>query len=199
LKSMLLLSAVILLPASAAFSQPEEEAASAEDSLQTTEVAVPSETTDSLPAEIPTQPTPVLESFFLALKEGDSLMVSELVSEEALEGIDMMLDILKDNLDDDTETTLSRLTAAGYRATADEIDDWSAREYLTHTVVLPVMKARYSMYQMQIGDFTIDDDEIVVPLVFANAAGVELHVDATMSMEDDAWRVTSFMGLNSFP
>jgi len=110
-----------------------------------------------------------------------------------------MLDILKENLDDDPETVMSRLSSAGYQATADQVDDWSPMEYLTATVVLPIMKARYSMYDMNIGDFTISGDRLQVPLVFTTASGVELPFEAELVKQRDDWKVTTFMGLSSFP
>ena len=107
-----------------------------------------------------------------------------------------MLEILQENLDD---ATLSRLTTAGYTATADEIDDWSPMDYLTSTIVLPVMKARYSIYEMQIGDYSDRGNELVIPLVFSTASGLELSYESILKKEDNQWKVTSFMGLNSFP
>ena len=107
-----------------------------------------------------------------------------------------MLENLQDNLDD---ATLSRLIAAGYTATLDEIDDWSPMEYLTSTIELPIMKARYSLYEMQVGDYSVNGHDLEIPLVFSTSTGLELQYQATLRKEDNQWKVTSFMGLNSFP
>jgi len=149
---------------------------------------------------IPVEPQDVVEAFFQALREGDSDAAGFLISEDGLESIDLMLDILKENLDRDEEATMNRLVAAGYTATPDEIEDWNALEYFKATVVLQVMKSRYLVYQMQVGEMRQDHDELVIPLVFATSSGLELPFDARLVQEDDGyWKVTSFMGLNSFP
>jgi len=199
------LAFLLALAVTAVHGQTEEDTASPQDSLEVTEeVEVPADTQPEPTEEpeevrIPGQPTAVLESFFQALRTGDSLMVSALISDEGLESIGIMLDILKENLDDDPETVMSRLSSAGYQATADQVDDWSPMEYLTATVVLPIMKARYSMYDMNIGDFTISGDRLQVPLVFTTASGVELPFEAELVKQRDDWKVTTFMGLSSFP
>ncbi|MBN2586969.1 MAG: hypothetical protein JXA64_02390 [Candidatus Fermentibacteraceae bacterium] len=148
---------------------------------------------------VPGQPTAVLESFFQSLKEGDSYMVSQLISEEGLDNIDVMLEILKENLDDNPEAVMSRLSTAGYSATADEVEDWSPMEYLLATVELPVMKARYSMYEMRISDFTVTGDRLQVPMAFITSSGVELPFQAELVKVRNDWKVSTFMGLNSFP
>jgi len=192
--------------------QPPEEEPASQDSLQVSE-ELEVTTPDSLeviedtevPIEedsqgmIPDDPSSVLQSFFLALKSGNSLMVSILISDDGLDEIEIMLDILKENLENSEETTMSRLTAAGYTASPDEIEDWSALEYFTSTIVLPVMKARYAIYEMQIGEYSEDSNELTIPLLFITSSGLELPFDALLSKEDNQWKVTSFMGLNSFP
>ena len=194
---------ILLISAGGVFAQLDEEIYLLQDSPENTEP-------DSLPAEeieipiedvtppitIPNDPTAVLEVFFESLKTGDTFMISELISSDGLDDIDIMLEILQENLDD---ATLSRLTTAGYTATADEIDHWSPMDYLTSTIELPVMKARYSIYEMQIGDYSDRGNELVIPLVFSTATGLELPYEATLRKENNQWKVTSFMGLNSFP
>ena len=201
LRQIAFLTVVLLMSTAGVFAQLDEEIYLLPDSPENTEP-------DSLPAEeieipiedetplIPNDPTAVLEVFFQALRTGDTLMISELISSDGLDDIDIMLEILQENLDD---ATLSRLSTAGYTATADEIDDWSPMDYLTSTIVLPVMKARYSIYEMQIGDFSDRGNELAIPLVFSTATGLELPYEAILRKEDNQWKVTSFMGLNSFP
>ncbi|MCK4806612.1 MAG: hypothetical protein KAT09_03150 [Candidatus Aegiribacteria sp.] len=177
---------------------PTEDIPSPPDSLQITEEAeIPTEVIT--PRTIPSDPSSVLQEFFQALKTGDTFMISQLISSDGLDGIEVMLEILKENLDDNEETIMSRLTTAGYTVTADEIDDWSPIEYLTNTIVLPVMKARYAFYEMQIGDYSDHGSELIIPLVFRTTSGVELPYQAVLVKEDNQWRVTDFMGLNSFP
>lgn len=177
---------------------PDEDALTSQDSLQIMEeVTVPDE--DVLAESIPNDPSSVLQYFLQALKAGDSFMVSQLISSDGLDEIDMMLEILKENLDDNEEGTMSRLIAAGYTATADEIDDWSSMDYLTNTVILPVMKARYSFYEMQINDYSNNGNNLIIPLVFRTASGVELPYEAVLVKDENQWKVTNFMGLNSFP
>ena len=177
---------------------PFEDVLPSQDSLQIIEEpAVPEE--NSPDESIPNDPSSVLQSFLQALKAGDSIMVSQLISSDGLDEIDMMLEILKENLDDNEESTMSRLVAAGYTADADEIDDWSAMDYLTNTVALPVMKARYSLYEMQINDYSSNGDNLIIPLVFRTTSGVELPYEAVLVKDGNQWKVTNFMGLNSFP
>lgn len=206
--------AAFLLAAGAA-AQTDGEPVQPQDSLQVTEeepVSVsdaPGEesedgTPDS-PAEdggevrVPGQPSAVITAFFESLRTGDGYMVSQLISREGLERIEVMLDVLKRNLDDDPDAVMSRLSGAGYTATADEVEDWSPMEYLTATVELPVMKARYSMYSMEIGEYEVRGDRIIVPLTFTMSSGVELPFQAELVKVRNDWRVSDFMGLSSFP
>ncbi|MFO8183945.1 MAG: hypothetical protein R6U39_07195 [Candidatus Aegiribacteria sp.] len=200
------LMALILAAAAAVFAQTDEIEDSPQDTLQTVEEdSIPPDTTDGTAEEaerelqIPSQPTAVLEAFFGALSTGDSLMVSRLVSAEGLEGIDVMLEILKENLESDPEGVMSRLAAAGYTATADEVKRWSPMDYLKRTVVLPIMTSRYSVYEMRIGEFAIGGDRLQVPVLFVTASGVEIPYDAELVRERDGWRICRFMGMRSFP
>jgi hypothetical protein len=184
--------------AASVYAQPIEDVPSSQDSLQTTEeVPIPVENVSA--DTLVNDPSSVLQEFLQALKTGDSFMISQLISEDGLDEIDIMLDILKESIEDNEESTMSRLSAAGYTATADEIDDWSSIDYLKNTIVLPVMKARYSLYDMQIGEYSINGDELVIPLIFSTASGVQLPYEANLVKDDDQWKVTNFMGLNSFP
>ncbi len=210
MRQIAFLALVLMMFSGGVYSQPEEEITQPPDSLQNTEpdslqntepdslvaeeIEIPIE--DVPPLTIPNDPAAVLEVFFGALKTGDTFMISELISSDGLDEIDIMLEILQENLDD---ATLSRLNTAGYTVTADEIEDWSPMEYLTSTIVLPVMKARYSIYEMQIGDYSDRGNELTIPVVFSTATGLELSYQAILRKEDNQWKVTNFMGLNSFP
>lgn len=196
------LIALILAAAAAVFAQTDEIEDSPPDTLQTVEEdSIPPDTAEAeeVEVQIPSQPSAVLQAFFGALSTGDSLMVSRLISPEGLEGIEVMLDILKENLDSDPEAVMSRFDAAGYTATADEVKRWSPMDYLKRTVALPIMTARYSGYEMRIGDYTIGDDRLQVPLVFVTASGVEIPHQAELVREREGWRVSTFMGMSSFP
>lgn len=180
------------------YGQPDESVPPPQDSLQVPEeIAFPPE--DITADSVLNSPSSVLQEFFQALRTGDNLVISRLISKDGLEEIDTMLDVLKENLSDNEETTMSRLSAAGYTATADEMKHWSSTDYLSETVVLPMMQARYSSYDMQIEDYISNSNELVIPLLFITASGVELHYDAVLVKENDQWKVTNFMGLNSFP
>ncbi|NOQ22202.1 MAG: hypothetical protein GQ565_06095 [Candidatus Aegiribacteria sp.] len=174
-----------------------EDTSTIPDSIEVTEEAeIPAEDAPPLTITIPNDPSTVLQVFFQALKTGDRFMISQLISSEGLDEIDIMLEILKENLDN---ATLSRLTTAGYTVTADEIDDWSPMDYLTCTIALPVMKSRYAFYEMQIGDYSSQGNKLIIPMVFTTASGVELSSQGVLLKEGNQWKVTKFMGLNSFP
>ena len=203
MRQIALVAVVLTMFAASVYAQPDEEVTSPPDSIQNTEpdsllvaeeIEIPIE--DETPLTIPNDPTAVLQVFFQALQTGDTFVISELISSDGLDEIDVMLEILQENLDD---ATLSRLTTAGYTATADEIDDWSPMDYLTSTIVLPVMNARYSIYEMQIGDYSDRGNDLAIPLVFSTATGLELPYEAILRKENNQWKVTNFMGLNSFP
>jgi hypothetical protein len=203
LRIIAFLAVILMMSAGGVLAQPDEEVTPSPDSLQNTEpdslpiieeIEVPIE--EVTPFALPNDPAAVLQVFFQALKNGDTSIISQLISSDGLDEINVMLEILQENLDD---ATLSRLSTAGYTATADEIDDWSPMDYLTSTIVLPVMKARYSVYEMQIGDYSDQGNELAIPLVFSTASGLALPYEAILRKEDNQWRVTNFMGLNSFP
>ncbi|MBD3278602.1 MAG: hypothetical protein GF388_09895 [Candidatus Aegiribacteria sp.] len=197
MKRTVILVLVAFLSAALVFAQDEQ--ASSQDSLQVADSLQVTEPETSTEPVIPNDPSSVLQSFFQALKSGDSLMVTTLISSEGLENIEVMLDILHENLSDDQEAVMSRLTSAGYSATSDEIEDWNPEDYLAHTVVLPVMKGRYVLYEMEIGDYSDENQHLMVPLTFTTASGVQLPFQAELVREDDQWKVSTFMGLNSFP
>jgi hypothetical protein len=146
-----------------------------------------------------TDPGPVVEAFFSALRTGDSTSVDSLVSEQALSVVETMLGALKETAESDPDGVASRLASAGYAAGIGELEDWDARDYLKRTVALPIMTARYLPYEMTVGEPSYDGDRAVVPLVFATSGGFTLESEAVLDLEDGAWMVTGFLGLNSFP
>lgn len=156
----------------------------------------------AIPASAPAQgpdPAETTSLLFTALREGDAVAVDTLVSSEAMDIFEGMLGSLKQSLDASREATMLRLSQAGYTAAADEIGDWDASDYLEATVALPIMMARYSPYSMEVVSSTVDDDEAVVQLLFSTTGGFQLPSEARLLWEEDSWRVSSFMGLNSFP
>jgi hypothetical protein len=145
------------------------------------------------------EPSGVAIAFFQALRAGDSTSVDTLVSEDALSAVGVLLTNLKQNIRSDESAMMLRLSSAGYTASADDIRDWDARMYLKSTVALPIMMARYAPYQMVIDSVITDGDEARLLITFLTAAGFTIQSEALLVMEDDRWRVASFMGLNSFP
>lgn len=144
-------------------------------------------------------PDSSLVAFLLALQTGDSTSVDSLISEEALSNVQVLLNSLAATAESDPEGVTSRLTAAGYGVAADVVEDWDAREYLRRTVALPVMMARYVSCQMTLGEPSYDDDTVVFPVVMTMSGGFELETEAALVLEDGMWKVSTFMGLNSFP
>jgi hypothetical protein len=144
----------------------------------------------------PTVPAGLL---FDALRSGDSTAVDTLVSSEALGMVEDNLSALKDQIRSDPEATMIRLSSAGYSATADEIGDWSAEDYLKNTVVLPLMMARYAPYSMEITGQERDRNTAVLQVLFSTQAGVSMPSEVRLLRERGVWRVSSFMGLGSFP
>lgn len=144
----------------------------------------------------PTVPAGLL---FDALRSGDSTAVDTLVSSEAMEMVGDNLSALKDQLKEDPEGTLIRLSSAGYTATTEEIMDWSPSDYLNRTVVLPIMMARYAPYSMEITSLEVDRNTAVLQIVFSTQSGINIPSEARLLRERNIWRVSSFMGLSSFP
>jgi hypothetical protein len=144
-------------------------------------------------------PSDALAVFFQALRTGDSTVVDSMVSEAALENVQAMLDALRMNMRSDRDGVVQRLNSAGYGVTADEVSDWDAREYLRRTVALPVMMARYMPYEMQVVESSLDDGEAAASLLFSTASGFTMESEALLVMEDGGWKVSTFLGLNSFP
>jgi hypothetical protein len=160
--------------------------------------AEPDSAAVSFPVD-PDDPISVILAYFEALRSGDAVLVVEYTSSEAVDGVSVMLEGLKESLDRDAAGTLARMSASGYTATADEIGDWNPADYLAAAVSLSMMKNRYLAYSMQTGDAETDGDETGVSLVFTTQAGATIPFQARMIREDDAWKVSTFLGLNSFP
>ncbi len=148
---------------------------------------------------MPEDPAGVLQALYEALKAGDGQTVLMFISSEALDNVDMMLEALNDELDRDTESTMARLASAGYSVTADEVESWDPEDYLAAAVAVPRMKSRYVIYDMVIGEYTVDNDEVEVPLIFTTSAGAEFPFVSELVLEDGFWKVSTFMGLNSLP
>jgi hypothetical protein len=145
------------------------------------------------------EPAGVATEFFQALRAGDSTSVDTLVSEDALSAVGVLLTNLKQSIRNDESATMLRLSAAGYSATSEDIRRWDARTYLKSTVALPIMMARYAPYQMVIDSVIADGDEARLLVTFSTAAGFTIQSEALLVLEDDTWKVASFMGLSSFP
>lgn len=148
---------------------------------------------------VDSDPSSSVIAFFQALRTGDSTTVDSLISEEALSSVQVLLNSLEQMADSDPEGATARLAAAGYGVDSDEVEDWDARDYLNRTVALPVMMARYIPYEMSMGEPAFDDDRVRFPLTFTTSGGFSLESEAVLDFEDDVWKVTGFLGLNSFP
>jgi hypothetical protein len=144
-------------------------------------------------------PISVIQAYYEALRTGDAAVVVAYTSSEAVESVSMMLEGLRESLDRDEAGTLANMSSSGYTATADEIEDWNPSDYLAAAVSLSTMKNRYLAYSMQTGEVETDGDETVISLIFTTAAGAAIPFQARMILEEDAWKVSTFLGLNSFP
>ncbi|NLP05011.1 hypothetical protein GX411_03535 [Candidatus Fermentibacteria bacterium] len=138
-------------------------------------------------------------AFFDALRTGDSAAVDSLASSQALEVVELMLADLRNSLRNDRDATMTRLRAAGYPADAGEPDEWTPREYLRLTVSLPIMTARYSTYSMEITGESRSGRRATLSVTFTGSSGIEIPSVVVLEEEDGIWKVSSFMGLNSFP
>jgi len=170
------------------------------DSLAQEPPALPAEDVPTVPPAVdPTDPSSVITAYFEALGTGDSAVVLAYTSSEALASVAVMLDGLQESLDRDEAGTMGRMSAAGYAATAAEIEDWEPADYLAAAVVLPMMRNRYTVYDLQVGVVEVDDDEAEAALTFVTASGAGIPFPALLAREDDVWKVSTFLGLNTFP
>lgn len=137
--------------------------------------------------------------FMAALQTGDGLGATELFSIQALDQVDLMLVSVKQNLDNDPEAALHRLNSVGYIIELEAAEDWEIKEYLSATLSLPMMTARYAPYELDIVSVSIDNRDAMVDMIFRTASGVEIPQQSVLIYEDDRWLITSFMGITAFP
>ncbi len=137
--------------------------------------------------------------FMNALQSGDGILASSLFSQQALDQVDVMLVSVKQNIDRDPEATVRRLTGAGYAVELEEAEDWEINDYLSATLSLPMITARYAPYELEINLVEIDGRDALVDMIFRTATGVEIPQQAELVYEQDNWKITSFMGITAFP
>lgn len=137
--------------------------------------------------------------FMSTLQTGDGQTASLMFSSGALAQVEVMLNSIKQSLDREPEATISRLNSAGYSIELENAEDWETEEYLSATLSLPVITARYAPYEMEIDSVTVSGREAAIALTFRTATGVEIPQQAIMIFENDSWKVSSFMGITAFP
>ena len=140
-----------------------------------------------------------VNQFMLALQTGDGPMAAEMFSTEALEQVDVMLVSIKQSLDRDPEATIRRLTGVGYSVDAEVAEDWDLEEYLSATLSLPMISARYAPYELEIDSVVVDNRDAIVQMTFLTSSGAEIPQQAVLSYEDDTWKISNFMGITAFP
>ena len=140
-----------------------------------------------------------ITEFMVALQTGDGDSAASMFSSEAIDQVEVMLNTIKQSLDRDPEGTLRRLNNAGYDIDNEAAEDWEVEVYLAQTLSLPMISARYVLYELEIDSVVVDDHSATVQMIFRTAAGVEIPQQAVMSMEDSIWKVTNFMGITAFP
>lgn len=137
--------------------------------------------------------------FMTALQTGDGETASSLFSSSALTQVDAMLNTIKQSLDNDPEGTVRRLVSAGYTVDEDAVKDWETLDYLSQTLSLPMISARYIPYQMVVDSVLVDGRSATVVMGFSTASGTMIPQQALMSLEDGEWKISSFMGITAFP
>ncbi len=140
-----------------------------------------------------------VSDFMSALQAGDGSVSSEMFSSQAMDQVEVMLVSIKQNLDRDPEAALRRLNGVGYSIEQEAAEDWETEDYLSATLSLPMIAARYALYELEISSVTVDSRDAVVDMIFRTAAGVEIPQQAVMIYENGNWKVTSFMGITAFP
>lgn len=141
----------------------------------------------------------VVSDFMSALQAGEGLAASEYFSSNALDQVDVMLVLIKQNLDNDPEAAMRRLNGVGYTIELDAAEDWETEEYLSATLSLPMMAARYAPYELEVNSIEVDGGDALVDMTFSTATGVEIPQQAVLIYEEDTWKVCSFMGITAFP
>ncbi len=140
-----------------------------------------------------------VHQFMSALQTGDGPEAAEMFSIEALEQVDVMLVSIKQSLDRDPEATIRRLNGVGYSVELEVAEDWELEDYLSATLSLPMISARYAPYELEIDSVLIDGRSAVVEMIFLTSSGAEIPQQAVMAYEDDIWKITNFMGITAFP
>ncbi len=140
-----------------------------------------------------------VNSFMQALQTGDGSAASDLFSNQAMEQVGVMLVSIKQNLDRDPEAVLRRLNGAGYSVDLVAAEDWDTKEYISATLSLPMITARYAPYELEINTVTLDGRSAMVDMIFRTVNGTEIPQQAVLAYEDDGWLVTNFMGITAFP
>lgn len=140
-----------------------------------------------------------VESFFAALREARGEDAAALYSEAAMDQVDLTFQSIREGIRRNDESVLLRLSSAGYQAEAGVIRDWTAVEYLSETLKLPIMSGRFTPLSMSVDSIRIDGRRADVYITFENAAGVRMAQQAVFVREDDRWLAESFMGMTSFP
>ncbi|MCK5841195.1 MAG: hypothetical protein KAH31_03435 [Candidatus Sabulitectum sp.] len=141
----------------------------------------------------------VVSDFMSALQAGEGSVASDYFSSSALDQVEVMLVSIKHNLGDDPEAVMRRLSGVGYAVELDVAEDWETKEYLSATLSLPMMAARYAPYELEVSSIEVDGRDALVDMIFRTTTGVEIPQQAVMVYEDDTWKVSSFMGITAFP
>ncbi len=140
-----------------------------------------------------------IAQFMQALQTGDGETAATMFSSGAVDQVEVMLNTIKQSLDRDPQGTMRRLTNAGYAIDLEAAEDWEPESYLAQTLSLPMISARYVPYELEIDSIAINDRTATVQMIFRTANGAEIPQQAVMTLEDDAWKITNFMGITAFP
>ncbi|MCK5034300.1 MAG: hypothetical protein KAS73_00280 [Candidatus Sabulitectum sp.] len=141
----------------------------------------------------------VVTDFMSALQTGEGSAASEYFSSNALDQVEVMLVSIKHNIDNDPEAAMRRLNGVGYAIELDVAEDWETKEYLSATLSLPMMAARYAPYELEVNSIEVDGRDALVEMVFRTTTGVEIPQQAVLIYEGDTWKICSFMGITAFP
>lgn len=141
----------------------------------------------------------VVSDFMSALQAGEGSVASEYFSSNALDQVQVMLVSIKHNIDSDPEAAMRRLNGVGYAIELDAAEDWETKEYLSATLSLPMIAARYAPYELEVNSIEVDGRDALVEMVFRTTTGVEIPQQAVLIYEGDTWKVSSFMGITAFP
>lgn len=137
--------------------------------------------------------------FMQALQSGNGEIAATMFSSQAIGQVEVMLNTIKQSLDRDPEGTMRRLNNAGYDIDSEAAEDWEPEVYLAQTLSLPMISARYVPYQLEIDSVEIEGRSATVQMIFRTSSGSEIPQQALMTLEDEVWKITSFMGITAFP